>query len=101
MGRCGDTMADDRTTEQREADEQLREAVRAVAHAYADDETGGWVVTEYVLVYSQQGWDDEGDQCTAVGTAVEGDATPIHRLLGLVEYAATRYRRLVAEGDDY
>lgn len=88
-------MSDERTPEQRAADEQLREAVKAVTEAYADGES--WVPMEYVCVYSMQRWDDDGDALTAVGTAVDSGAVPIHRLLGLVEYAATRYRRLVMQ----
>lgn len=92
-------MSDDRTDEQREADDALRAAIERVAAAY-EDAASGWVVTEYVTIYSQQGWDADGDQCTAVGTAVDGGTTPIHRLLGLCEYASTRYRKLIAT-DDY
>jgi hypothetical protein len=46
-----------------------------------------------------QRWDDEGDALTAVGTAIDSGSVPIHRLLGLVEYAAVRYRGLIAEGE--
>ena len=91
-------MADDRTPEQLAADEQLREAAKAITEAYASDRA--WVPMEYVLVYSMQSWDEDGDALTAVGTAVDSGAVPIHRLLGLVEYASTRYRRLIASDHD-
>lgn len=91
-------MADDRTPQQLAADEQLREAAKAITAAYASDRA--WVPMEYVLVYSMQSWDDEGDARTAVGTAVDSGTVPIHRLLGLLEYAATRYRKLINEDDD-
>lgn len=94
-------MSDERTDDQRAADEQLRLALEAVAAAYAEDESAGWVLTEYLCIYAQRGWDDEGDSCTAVGTAVDGDSTPIHSLLGLAEYASARYRKLItADYDD-
>ena len=51
--------------------------------------------TEYLCIYSMQTWDEEGDALTAVCMAVDGDSVPIHRQLGLVEYAATRLRRAV------
>ena len=90
---------DDRTDAQRAADTALRAATQAVAEAYSAPGQA-WVATEYVLIYSQQRWDEDGDQLTAVGTAVDGDTTPIHRLLGLCEYAATRYRRLIGQDDE-
>ena len=89
-------MADERTAEQVAADAQLREAIQAVAEAYTEDGSS-WVATEYVAVYSMQRWTEEGDALAAVGTAVDGDSVPLHRQLGLVEYAAARYRRLVMQ----
>jgi hypothetical protein len=90
-------MAAERTAEQVAADQQLEDATKAVCEAYGDGDP--WVPMEYVLVYSMQRWDDEGDALTAVGTAIDSGSVPIHRLLGLVEYAAVRYRGLIAEGE--
>lgn len=92
-------MSDERTDEQRQADDELRVAIEHVAQAYAG-EAAGWLLTEYVVIYAQQGWDSDGDAMTSVGMAVDGDTTPIHRLLGLCEYAAHRYRRLIWRSDD-
>lgn len=91
-------VSDERTPEQIAADDQLRVATRAIAEAYGDGLP--WVPMEYVLVYSMQRWDDDGDALTAVGTAIDSGSVPIHRLLGLVNYAAARYRRLISEDDD-
>jgi hypothetical protein len=92
-------MADDRTPEQREADAQLAEAVDRVAEAYGE-QSAGWVTTEYVVIWARQGWDDDGDPSTVVGTAVPENTVPIHRLLGLFEYAAVRYRKLIGTDDE-
>lgn len=90
---------DDRTDDQRAADEQLKAAVLAVCEAYCEPgET--WAPLEYVCIYSMTRWDDDGDQLSAVGTAVDGGTTPIHRLLGLTEYATLRYRKLITTDDD-
>lgn len=92
-------MADERTTEQRAADNALRDAVMRVAEVYADDTIAGWVLTDYLLVYATQGWDDEGDASSAVGTAVDADTSPIYRLLGLADVAATRYRAMLLDDE--
>lgn len=88
-------MSDDRTTEQQAADEALTAAVRQIAEAYASESDAGWMLTEYLVVYATQGWDDDGDQCTSLGTATMDGTTPIHRLLGLADYAGVRYRKLL------
>lgn len=89
---------DERTPEQKAADEQLRDAVKAVTEAYSDGLA--WVPMEYVCIYSMQRWDDDGDAYTAVGTAIDSGAVPIHRLLGLCDYASARYRAMASEFDD-
>lgn len=91
-------MADERTPDQVAADEMLREAVGVVAIAYGDGLP--WVPLEYVTVYSMHRFDDEGDALTAVGTAIDSGSVPIHRLLGLLEYASSRYRKTIMTDDD-
>lgn len=83
-----------RTDEQRAADAALTAAVERVLQAYDDD---AWVLTEYVVITSQHRYDDDGDACTAVGVLMRDDDVPLHRALGLVEYASVRLRRRVAE----
>lgn len=56
------------------------------------------VPTEWVIVTSSQFYDDEGTHITQVGTLVPPDeATPTHRIMGLLEYALVRYRKYVEE----
>lgn len=89
-----------RTAEQIEADKALTAAIERALLAYADDGTA-WVATEYVVVTSQQRFDDDGESLTAVGTLYrDGGEVPIHRALGLIEYAATRMRKHIAEDEE-
>jgi hypothetical protein len=85
-----------RTPEQVEADGALTEAVERCLRAYQEDGTA-WALSEYVVISSQHRWDDDGDGITAVATLYRDSDVPVHRALGLVQYAATRMRALIAE----
>lgn len=87
-----------RTPEQAAADDALTAAVERVLHAYSNGDA--WVLAEYVVVTSQHRFDDDGDPCTAVGVLMRDDDVPVHRALGLVEYASTRLRRRIGQGDE-
>ncbi|SBT63940.1 hypothetical protein GA0070622_0908 [Micromonospora sediminicola] len=88
-----------RTPEQVAADQALTAAIEQVLLAYADDGQA-WVLTEYVVISAQQRFDDHGHGVTAVGCFNRDDAVPVHRILGLVEYAATRTRKTIATLDE-
>lgn len=89
-------MSDSRTAEQRAADEALTAAIEATLRAYSDSETP-MVLTDYIVVSSERSWDEDGDPMTAIGTIHRDGDIPIHVCLGLAEYAATRYRQLIAK----
>ncbi|MEU6520450.1 hypothetical protein ACFYOF_06170 [Streptomyces sp. NPDC007148] len=59
------------------------------------------VLTEWVVVFATQGYDDDGDGVTQIGTALPdgGGHVPYHRLMGLLDYALTRCRAVVADED--
>lgn len=85
-----------RTPEQIEADDALTVAIEKVIAAYYEGHRG-YVLGEYIVISAQQGWDDDGDGLTATSTIHRDGDVPIHRCLGLAEYAATRYRARIAE----
>ncbi|MER7169158.1 hypothetical protein ABT336_24240 [Micromonospora sp. NPDC000207] len=86
-----------RTPEQVAADAALTAAIEQALAVYSDGQPR--VLTEYVVLTSQQSFDDEGDSVTAVGTLYRDSSVPLHRALGLVEYVAARMRKRVAEDD--
>jgi|GEM_PF-5315863 len=84
-----------RTPEQVAADDALTAAIEAVLAAYGGNT--GYVLTEYIVITAQTGWDDGGEQLTAVGCCHKDGDVPLHRCLGLAEYAAARYRKRIVE----
>jgi hypothetical protein len=83
--------------EQRAAYERLAQAIEEVAR---NEGTQG-VLTEWVVVFAAQRFDDDGDGLTQVGITLPdgGGQVPYHRVMGLLDYALTRYRAEVAEAD--
>lgn len=77
---------------------QLEEAI----HAVADVEGFEGVLVEWVVVAASQRYDEDGDGITQVGTLLPdgGGAVPYHRLMGLLDYALTRCRKVVADDAD-
>lgn len=86
-----------RSGEQVAADDALTTAIERVLQAYGDDQA--YVLTEYVVVTSQQRFDEDGDGITAVGLMFRDSAVPTHRALGLCEYASTRLRHTVMQDE--
>lgn len=60
------------------------------------------VLTEWVVVFSTQRYAEDGDAVTQVGTTLPngGGEVPFHRLMGLLDYALTRCRAVVASDDE-
>lgn len=56
-----------------------------------------FVLTEYVVITAQQGFDDDGDGLTAVGALYRDKDVPTHRALGLIEYVGARLRKNITE----
>lgn len=88
-----------RTPEQVAADEALTAAIEAVHRAYFEPVQG--VLTKYLVLAQRQWWDEADDAVTAnYGTPRDNDV-PLSDLLGMVEYASTRYRKVIAhDGED-
>lgn len=78
--------------------QRLAAAVEEVARL---EEAEG-VLTEWVVVYATQRFDDDGDGLTQIGTILpdSGGSVPYHRMMGLLDYALTRCRAEVARDDD-
>ena len=81
--------------EEKAAYRKLEDAIREVTTL----EGGQGVLTEWVVVFSTQRYDDDGDGVTQVGTLLPdgGGDVPYHRLMGLLDYALTRCRKVVAD----
>lgn len=88
-----------RTPEQVAADDALTAAIEQVLAAYSDSERA-WVLSEYVVITAQHRFDDDGDGITAIGCINRDSDVPLHRMLGLTEYAATRIRKRIADDGD-
>lgn len=88
-------MTDTEAAERRAAYRRLEEAIQEVGHL----EGAEGVFTEWVVAYSTQIVDDDGDACAQVGTLTPGGGgqTPYHRMMGLLDYAHTRMRAEVAD----
>lgn len=87
-----------RTPEQVAADQALTAAIEQALQAYGDEQA--YVLTEYVVITSQQRFAEDGYGVTAVGLISRDSDVPLHRMLGLVEYASTRLRRSAASDYD-
>ena len=86
--------------EKKAAYQRLADAIDEVARL----EGAQGVLTEWVLVTATQHYDEDGDGLTQVGITLPdgGGQVPYHRVMGLLDYALTRYRAEVAdaEGDE-
>lgn len=87
-----------RTPDQVAADDALAAAIDRVLQAY--DDGYPWILTEYDVVTAQHRYDDDGEGLTAVGALFRDSDVPTHRALGLLDYAATRLRHRIAQGDE-
>lgn len=97
-----------RTPEQVAADDALTEAIERCREAYGlnapdpDDEpgtpSGPGVTMEYVVIGSSAFIGEDGTSYTGVWTMHKDDGVPIHRMLGLMDYARTRWRKMVWDG---
>jgi hypothetical protein len=88
-----------RTDAQRAADEQLTAAVEAVARAY-DNLPAATVLTDYLVVGQGVRWDDDGEQITQIFTAFRDGAMGPVQILGLLDYALSRWRHVFATEDE-
>ncbi|MBD9700628.1 hypothetical protein IHE56_00685 [Streptomyces sp. ID01-12c] len=83
------------SAEDKAAYRKLEEAIREVTTL----EGAQGVLTEWVVVFSTQRYGDDGDGVTQVGTLLPdgGGDVPYHRMMGLLDYALTRCRKVVAD----
>ncbi|MGB7237125.1 MAG: hypothetical protein WBD41_14215 [Rhodococcus sp. (in: high G+C Gram-positive bacteria)] len=84
-----------RTAEQVAADDALTAAVHATLIAYHGPDPG--VLTDYLVVGLRRDWDEDGDPITANYSIPRDGDVPLSHLLGLVEWASTRFRARIAE----
>lgn len=84
-----------RSAEQKEADDALTNAIQRVILAYHGED--GRITSEYIVITSQHGWDEHGDGNTAVSMIFRDCDVPVHRALGLVEFAGACLRKEAAE----
>lgn len=77
--------------------ERLAQSIEEVARL----EGAEGVLTEWVIVFATQRFDSDGDGVTQVGITLPdgGGNVPYHRVMGLLDYAITRYRADVADAE--
>jgi hypothetical protein len=81
-------MTDD-DKERRTVYGRLEEAVEACARF---EEAEG-VLTDWVVVYAAQSYDEDGDSPAQIGRLTpQGKGAPYHRVMGLLDYALTLCR---------
>lgn len=95
-------MADDRTPEQKSADLALTKAIEDALAAYgvltitdSDDESlvgSPLMLTDYVVLYSVEGFSSDGDGLSNVRWLIKDDGMPWHRIFGLHATAGERMR---------
>lgn len=85
-----------RTAEQIAADDGLTAAIEAVQRAYHDVEG---VLTTYIVMAKRKWWDEDGDPFVGYYRLTKDDDVPLDEQLGLIGYADTRVRKMIAEGD--
>ena len=79
--------------EEKTAYEALSAAIETVARIHRSE---AWVSSEYIVVHAAHRF--EGDESyTAVGVIYRDEDVPMHRALGLLEFATTRLRKMIAE----
>lgn len=88
-------MSDDRTPEQRQADDRFEAAIRDLLEAYNSE----GLLMEWALVTTTHHDEGDGSTATAVGQWVP-PGQPLHRSLGLLDYSATRLRAHIAGNAD-
>ncbi|OKI54519.1 hypothetical protein [Micromonospora sp. CB01531] len=88
-----------KTAEQKAADDNLANAIRAVDEAYYGPDPK--IITDYLVVACYNGWDDEGNPETAYSLIFPDGSIPSHRGLGLAQYAKTKLEyNLLGDADD-
>lgn len=85
-----------RTPEQVAADDALTAAIEAAERAYHGDDSEG-VLVSYVVIAKRKFWDSDGAGVTAISSINKDSDVSMDELLGLVEYASTRYRAEIAQ----
>lgn len=89
-----------RTPEQKAADEAVTAAVEAQLAAYSEPGEEPALLTDYVVLSAQRGFDDDGRSFTTYASMPRDGDLPIHVLLGLTAYAAANYKQMATAEDD-
>jgi hypothetical protein len=82
--------------DEKTAYEALTDAIEAVVRAQGNREQA-WVASEYIVVHAAHRFAADGESYTAVGVIYRDQDVPMHRALGLLEFASTRLRKIIAE----
>lgn len=83
---------DDRTPEQKAADDGLTAAVEEAARAYGYVEPGG-ITVQYMVLLEQRIWRDDGTENTGVVTIYKDGTMPWVSILGLLRAVTLRSER--------
>lgn len=89
-------MAELRTKEQVDADENLAQAINRARDAYVEGEKG--IITEYLVLFATRTWDDANTAYTAIGHLISDPPEPIHHQLGMLNLAAVELEETIKNG---
>jgi hypothetical protein len=91
------------TAEQKTANEALTTAIKGVIQAYQYQQNMDGsipMLTDYVVVATQQGYDDDGDLTSSMIILLRDGAIPIANAIGLVELASHQMKTGYFRVDD-
>ncbi|MCW2601855.1 MAG: hypothetical protein JWM02_3684 [Frankiales bacterium] len=91
-------MSDDRSPDQIAADDALTAAVEAINAAYYPDDDPR-ILTDYLVVYVQQSFDEDGNATVAIGAHPRDGDLPLYRQIGMLDHTLTRARHRVADSE--
>jgi hypothetical protein len=95
---CEKMSSDDRTDEQRTADDNLTDAISKSLKAYGFEEN--YILTDYVVVAAQVKMDDSGNTISAYSQLYRDSDVPYYKILGLLEVARCRAKFDMMHGED-
>lgn len=94
-----------RTDKQREADDNLTEALERWLRAYEFDGSANGdgvarVLTDYVVFMATQGWADDGDSITGHPYCLRDASMPLYRAVGLATIGVELLASTMHEDDE-
>lgn len=87
-----------RTEEEKNADENLTDAINQAIRAYGYEED--FILTDYIVIAAQTKLDEDGDSVNAYTYLYRDSDMPYHKILGLLEVARRRAAYHMMQGEE-